>query len=289
MTLLRAALREPLVHFLVIGAAVFALYTVNRDPAPTLRDRIVVSEGQVQQLVVVFQGTWQRPPTPEELRGLVDSHVKEEVYYREALKLGLDRNDTAIRRRMQQKMEFLIEPPAAELEPTEAELEAYLAAKRERFRVEPRIAFRQVYLNVDKPGLPAPQRASLLLDELRRNGKIVTGDDATLLPAAMQAAPLRLIARSFGEDFAAALPDLPVGEWSGPVASTYGLHLVRIESLVEGYDPPLAELRHLVLQEWQYEKRQAYAAEEYRRLREGYDVILPEVLLPAAPAGEAAR
>ena len=110
MTFVSRLIREPLVHFILIGALVFGTYALIGKNADELRDRIVVTEGRVQQIAQVFAKTWQRPPTPEELRGLVDAYIKEEVYYREALKLGLDRDDTLIRRRMQQKMEFVTEP-----------------------------------------------------------------------------------------------------------------------------------------------------------------------------------
>lgn len=270
-------LHEPLVHFLVIGAAVFGLYAAIDGPETVPRERIVVSEGRVQQLAQVFARTWQRPPTQEELRGLVEGYVKEEVYYREAVKLGLDRDDTAIRRRLQQKMEFLIEPPADELQPGDGELEAFLAANRARFRVEPQFAFHQVFISAEKPE-PAALRAASTLKDLRAAG---AGSDAerfgdpTLLPSEMPLAPLRLIARSFGESFAETLATLPGDEWQGPVPSPYGLHLVRVTQMSEGYDPPLKEVRAEVLQEWQHQKRQAYAAQEYQRLREAYEIVLP--------------
>ncbi|MGB6907241.1 MAG: peptidyl-prolyl cis-trans isomerase, partial [Methyloceanibacter sp.] len=137
MTFLSKIAREPLVHFVLIGAAVFGLYAlVSGDERDNARDRIVVTEGRVQQLAQVFAKTWQRPPGPEELRGLVDAYIKEEVYYREALKLGLDRDDTLIRRRMQQKMEFVTEPGDALLQPDDATLQAYLDDHKADFRVE---------------------------------------------------------------------------------------------------------------------------------------------------------
>jgi len=280
MTLAAKVLREPLVHFLVIGVAVFAFYSLvlPEDEAAPPRGRIVVSAGRVAQLREVFARTWQRPPTPEELRGLVDGFVQEEVYYREALKLGLDRDDTVIRRRMQQKMEFLIEPAEAALQASDAELEAFLAAHREDFRIAPRIAFRQVFFSPEKREPPAVQRAAATLDELSRAGPGVAlreHGDPTLLPAEMPLTSALVIARSFGEGFAAQLGDLPEGAWRGPVASPFGLHVVLVTTRIAGYDPPLAEVRAAVLAEWQHRRREDFAEQEYRRLLEGYDVILP--------------
>lgn len=277
LPLLAKALREPLVHFLVIGAAVFVLYGLVAPEGETAapRERIVVSEGRVAQLATLFTRTWQRAPTEEELQGLVEGYVKEEVYYREAVKLGLDGDDTVVRRRMQQKMEFLIEPPEEVLQAGDAELQAYLETHREVFRAAPQVTFRQVFVRAGEGREAALERASLLLDALRGGAPDGAAGDPSLLPGEMRDTSLRLVARNFGEDFAAALAELPAGAWHGPVASAYGLHLVRVEDLTAGYDPALDEVRDLVLQAWQHERRQAFAEEAYRRLRTGYEVVLP--------------
>ncbi|MGE5138678.1 MAG: hypothetical protein ACM3JD_04385, partial [Rudaea sp.] len=168
MALLSKIVREPLVHFVVIGAAVFGLYALvsggNREAA---RDTIVVTEGRVQQLAQVFAKTWQRPPTRQELHGLIDAYIKEEVYYREAIKLGLDRDDTLIRRRMQQKMEFVTEPSDEILVADDIALQAFLDTHKAEFRVEPRIAFDQVFLNAEKPGDATAVRAKHTLALLK--------------------------------------------------------------------------------------------------------------------------
>ena len=147
------------------GVRVYAL--LSSDDREEARDKIVVTEGRVRQLAQVFAKTWQRPPTPEELRGLIDEFIKEEIYYREAIKLGLDRDDTLIRRRMQQKMEFLTEPADELLVADDVTLQAFLDANKAEFRIEPRIAFRQVFLNPDKAGEPAVIRAKQTLDVLK--------------------------------------------------------------------------------------------------------------------------
>lgn len=241
-------------------------------------DKIVVTEGRVQQLAQVFVKTWQRPPTPEELRGLVDAYIKEEVYYREALKLGLDRDDTLIRRRMQQKMEFVIEPSDEVLVADDAELQAFLDAHKAAFRVEPRLAFDQVFLNPKKAGEPAAVRAKHALGVLKvSEPSAVPPDvgDPTLLPASMPLSPLNGIARNFGETFAANLTDLPEEEWAGPIKSPYGLHLVRVTERVDGYDPKLAEVRDAVEQEWRERKRDEFQDQTYDELLAKYDVVLP--------------
>lgn len=287
MSVLSKVIREPLVHFVLIGAAVFGFYALMAgDGQEDVRDRIVVTGGRVEQLAKVFERTWQRPPTPEELRGLIDAFVKEEVYYREALKLGLDRDDTLIRRRMQQKLEFLTEPNDEALQADDATLQTYLDANRATFRVEPKIAFDQVFLNPDKPGEAAPVRARKSLEVLKASepGDVPADvGDPTLLQGSMKLSPLSLVARNFGDSLAAKLTDLPENEWAGPIESPYGLHLVRVIARVDGYDPALAEIRDVVKQKWRADKRDAFQDQAYDQLLSKYDVVLP-----AAPETEAA-
>ncbi len=279
MTALLKLIREPLVHFVLIGAGVFGLYAlVSGDEPEAARDTIVVTGGRVQQLAQVFAKTWQRPPTPEELRGLVDSYVKEEVYYREALKLGLDRDDTLIRRRMQQKMEFVTEPSDALLQADDATLQNYLDANKTDFRIEPKIAFDQVFFNPNKPGQEAPVRAEQALEILKmaQPGESPSDvGDPTLLPARLPLSSLSGVARTFGDAFAANLTDLSENEWSGPIKSPYGLHLVRVTERVEGYDPDLDDIRDAVLQKWRTETRDAFQAQAYDDLLARYEVLLP--------------
>lgn len=279
MTVLSKIIREPLMHFVLIGAAVFGLYALMAGgKLNDARDRIVVTEGRVQQLAQVFAKTWQRPPTRDELGGLIDAYIKEEVYYREALKLGLDRDDTLIRRRMQQKMEFVTEPSDELLRADDAELQAFLDAHKADFRVEPRIAFDQIFLNPEKPGEAAPVRAKETLEALKASapGEILPDvGDPTLLPASMPTSPLSGIARNFGEAFAANLTDLPEDEWAGPIKSPYGLHLVRVTKRLDGYDPELAEVRAAVEQRWRTEKRDEFQKQSYDQLLAKYKVVLP--------------
>jgi hypothetical protein len=287
MSFVAKIIREPLVHFVLIGAVVFGLYALlsstDREEA---RDEIIVTEGRVQQLAQVFAKTWQRPPTPEELRGLIDGFIKEEIYCREAIKLGLDRDDTLIRRRMQQKMEFLTEPADEFLSADDVTLQALLDANKAEFRVEPRIAFRQVFLNPDKPGEPAVIRAKQTLDVLKASA---AGDgapdagDPTLLPTSTPLSPLSDIARNFGETFAANLTDLPEDEWTGPIESPYGLHLVRVTERVDGHDPDLAQVRDAVEEKWRTQKRDEFQDQAYDQLLAKYEIVLPSGKVELAP------
>lgn len=281
MRVLGRLLREPLVHFVLVGAAVFAAYSLFADGDETeTRDRIVVTEGRVLQLAQVFAKTWQRPPTPQELRGLVDAFIKEEVYYREAVKRGLDRDDTLIRRRMQQKMEFLSEPGEEALAADDTALQAYLDDHKDAYRVEPKLAFKQVFIDPKRSDGDAEARAAEMLQALKAGDNPDEIGDPTLLPQSVPLSPLRAVERDFGEDFAKDVSVAPEGQWAGPITSPFGLHLVRVAKREEGYDPDLDEVRDAVLRDWRNLKRQEYQADAYDQLRAKYEIVLPELESP---------
>ena len=281
-------LREPLLHFLILGAALFWLAGALGDPADGRARRIVLTAGDVEQLGAGFERTWQRPPSAQELAGLLEDRVREEIFYREALALGLDRDDTIVRRRMRQKMEFLSEDLAA-VEPSEVELESWLASHRDAFRIEPRVAFRQVFLSRDRRGERVAADALRLLGELRA-GKAgldpsALGDPLPL-PAEGEGLSASEVSRLFGGAFSARLFELAPGRWEGPVESAYGLHLVYVRERVEGRDPALAEVRDAAAREWLAERREKAREAFYRDLRSRYEV---EIAAPGALAGPAAE
>jgi hypothetical protein len=280
-------LREPLVHFLLLGAALFLLDAWLRPAtAPAGQGEIVVSEARIRSLAQNFSRTWQRPPTREELDGLVASHVREEVFYREAQALGLDRDDAIIRRRLQQKMEFVSEEAAALARPTDDELTAYLKANPDAFRTEPRATFSQVYLDPRKRGAMLDADAKRLLERLNAPGASTDlarlGDTLMLLDTQYENATQTDLARVFGADFADALVRQPTGKWVGPIPSGYGVHLVRVESLAPGGMPALADVRPLVEREWANAKRQEVAKAFYDKLRAKYRITvrIPDAAKP---------
>jgi hypothetical protein len=248
-------LKEPLLHFLLIGAALFVAYGyLNREEETDPQD-ITVSAGHVEHLASTFAKTWQRPPTQDELKGLIDQFVKEEILSREAVKLGLDQNDAVIRRRLQQKMEFVTEDLLATAEPTDAELSDYLAKHPDAFREEASYTYKQVFLNPERRGDSIESDAAKLLTELKSGADASEAGDTTMLPSSMEKARHSQIAGSFGRDFADALGRSTIGEWTGPVASSFGLHLVLIEEKTAGRLPGLAEIRDVVRREWENDRR----------------------------------
>ena len=270
---MKAWLREPLLHFLVIGALLFALnrFVAGEEEGPK---EIVVTEAQVQAMATNFAKTWMRPPTPAEIKGLLKDYVREEIYYREAIAIGLDRDDTVIRRRLRQKMEFVSDDLAAAREPTEAELEAYLEANPGRFVDPPSLSFRQVLFSTDRRGESALADARRELDALNGGGEggAVPAGDPSLLPAEMTKVTPRDVGNVFGEAFAAEVEDAPVERWIGPIESPFGAHIVRLSARVAGRLPPLADIRNVVLREWQATQQDEANEAFYRGLRRKYDV-----------------
>jgi hypothetical protein len=268
-------LREPLVHFLLLGAALFAAYGWLNPGDGSAAGDIVVTEGRIRNLTDTFARTWQRPPTAEELDGLVEDYIREEVLYREGVALGLDRDDTIIRRRLRQKLEFISEDEANAIEPTDAELAEYLAKNADDYRVESQLTFTQVFLDPSKRGDQFESDAAALLDVLRTRGDKVdpaTLGDSLMLEPRYELATESDIARLFGSEFEAALREQPIGEWVGPLKSGYGAHLVRIEARTPGRVASLAEVRDAVARDWVARRRQELLDTQYRELRNRYQV-----------------
>lgn len=274
---MKRLLKEPLVHFITLGALLFAINgALNRNSAPA-PGRIVVSQGQLAAMRDSFTRTRQRPPTSQEWEGLIRARVREEVYYREALALGMDKDDTIIRRRLQQKMEFVSDDVAAQAQPTDAELSAYLQAHADSFRMEQRFTFRQVYLNPQKHGQGLARDTAQLLAQLNRAGSkadISALGDSIMLDHAFDALPVSEVAKLFGNKFATALGELSPGQWQGPVESAYGVHLVFMSRRMEERVPTLADIRDAVRREWGEAHRLEANEKFYQNLLKHYTVTL---------------
>jgi parvulin-like peptidyl-prolyl cis-trans isomerase-like protein len=273
---MRAMVREPLLHFLLGGLALFLLFNIVSDSIRTTDDEIVVSAGQIEHMVTIFRKTRQRDPGAEELRGLIDNFITEEMLYREAKAIGLDQDDTIIRRRLRQKMEFLLDDFTI-VEPSDEHLQLFLDHNPDRFRADALISFEQVYLNEF-----SRDKAEDLLLTLQ-SGAIANPDEFSeshLLPYRFDDAPEAVIGAQFGERFKTMLFDLAVGRWIGPVESPFGLHLVRIDNIVAGYVPPLSDIRKEVERDWLADFRRTAQQEILARMRAGYTVTveMPEDL-----------
>jgi hypothetical protein len=273
---MKRLLREPLLHFVLLGAALFAALSLGPDRGRPRETEIVVSAGKIEHLAALFARTWQRPATPEELQGLITDFVREEAAYREGMAAGLDLDDTIIRRRIRQKLEFVAEDLASQAEPTDRELAAYLAAHPEDFRVDPRVSFRHVYFNPEErgDGLDSEVRDVLSLldgDPLIDAGRL---GDRILLEHSYADIPALDVANLFGAEFAAAIVEIDPGEWHGPVRSGYGMHLVFVDQRSEGRLPELDEVRDQVRREWANVRRLDAIDKFYRSLLDRYDIVI---------------
>ena len=266
---------DPIVLFVLLGAGLAFLHVKTRPPPdPGATSAIVVTDADVAWLEEAFERTRFRPPTDEELRGLVDRHIRDALLYREATALGLDREDAALRRRLAMKLEYLAKDVASAYEPTEAELQAWLDAHPERYAVDPRRAFTQVYLSTDKRGPEAEMDAAALLARLRgpRPPEATEVGDPILLESRQPPMTLAEVGRQFGQAFADALFRVPVGGWEGPLVSGFGLHLVRVDEAQPGAAAILAAVRRKVLDDVLTEKKRQAVEAFVEALRKKYGV-----------------
>jgi hypothetical protein len=276
--------REPLVHFLMIGAGLFLLFGLTRDPDTNAVSRIVVSPGRIEQLAANFERTWMRPPTEAEVTGLISEFVRDEVYYREALALGLDKDDPLIRRRMRQKLEFALEDLSAEEAPSDEVLLDFLQQHQDRFTIKARVAFEQLYLNPDNhQNLKAD--AESILASLRAEAAPEGLGDPIMIGQKFALATQSEISRQFGGAFALEVFALNSEDWSGPLYSGLGVHLVRVTARQEGRLLTLAEIRDRIEREWQAQRRKEFKDKAYQKLLEGYEVVIEPPLASNTSTG----
>jgi hypothetical protein len=275
-------LNEPLVHFLVIGALLFGLYSLlNPQEMGVSDNRIVISAGDIERLSANWSKKWNRPPTAAELRGLVDAYIREEVYYREAIALGLDRNDTILRRRMMQKMEFLSNDLADLSIPDETALEQYFLANQQKYEQPARISFSHIYFSFDRRGDRILDDAKKVLTDARASttsgSRLLEQGDPFMHQYDFTSESSFEITRLFGQGFAEQIFQLEAGDWQGPVQSGYGLHLIRVNEKVAAQVPELATVIDKVRTDLMFEQRQTANDEIYKRFRERYEIVVEEV------------
>jgi len=271
---LTSFIREPLVHFLLIGAALFVLNGLVSEDAPESDNRIEVTDGTVARLTEGWVKTWQRPPTEAELRGLIDGHIREEVFVREALALGLDADDVIIRRRLAQKMEFITEDLGRLATPKDSDLQQFFEEHPELFREPARLSFRQIYFNIDSRADAAADARSVL--ESLRAGKAIdpgsTGD-RLMLDSNYELATERDISRMFGTQFAAALFAAEATGWQGPFASGYGMHLAEILNRREARMPEFTAVHEAVKIAWLDAEQERTEKAVFERLKSRYEIM----------------
>jgi hypothetical protein len=262
--------REPLFQFLVLGTALFALFHLVGSKKAEAPERLIVSSAQIANLADGFARTWQRPPGKEELQGLVDDYIRDEVFYREGRAAGLDRDDVIIRRRVRQKMEFFAED-AFTPDPTEEQLATYFQSNPERFKTEDHVTFRQVFLSATRRAGTIDSDAKQIADVLARANAAV---DTTALGEEFKAVSQLEMAGVFGDGFGKRLSVMEPGRWQGPITSSFGRHFVYVSERISGSLPPLDAVREAVRREWSNARRLEAEQKLYASLRQRYEIVV---------------
>jgi len=272
-------LREPLLHFLFIGTAIYVLFAVFAEPSQEADDdTLVVSAGEIEWMQTSWQQRWNRPPTEEELDGLIQQYIRETVLYREALTMGLNQHDQVIRRRLAQKLEFLAKDLVALTPPTEEELQAYFATHQDRYREPPLYTFTQVFVDPDKRGDATLADAEKIKATLIAQGEAIEdpgalGDGFMLQSYFPEKDPTE-IQKAFGSGFAESLIGLAPGQWHGPVLSGYGTHVVYVSHVSEPPAPVFEDVRERVIEDWKTDKGEELNEAFYANLRDRYTIVI---------------
>jgi parvulin-like peptidyl-prolyl isomerase len=278
---LKRWLREPLLHFLLIGITVFAVYGYThrgRGGVESSR-QITLSLDELGQMDLYFESQWHRQPTPAEFQAMLEDKVREEVLYREALAMGLDKDDTIVKRRMAQKMQFLAEDVAAAHEPSTAELKAWFEKNSNKFALPSRYSFRHLYFSPDKRGKNAQEEAAKTLAKIAgqpEDSKLaVSLADRFMFQDYYGDRAPEALAKEFGPQFVVALEKLKPGSWQGPIESGYGWHLVYVDTVIPGRIPAFEEMEPDVKTAWLGEQKATAWQKAYAEMRAKYVVLLP--------------
>jgi peptidyl-prolyl cis-trans isomerase C len=277
--MLLRALREPLLQFLLVGLALFGAWH-GLQPADTRgpADRIVITDDDLKQMTAVWVSQGRPMPTAQQLQGLIDVKVREEVLYREALALGLDKDDAIVKRQLARKMDFLAEDLSKLEEPKPDELRAYYEQNKPRFALPGRVSFRHVYFSPDRRGAQAradAQAALATLADQPIDAAAAAGGDPFMFHAFYGDRSLDVVAKEFGPPFARALAGIAPGAWTGPVESGYGWHLVFVDAMTPERVPDFDEIEAEVRTAWVEDKREQTRARLYEAMRARYEVVLP--------------
>jgi PPIC-type PPIASE domain len=280
MTIAPEPSRKPFLYA-AIGAAVFLLLYVlfTVDPNWQPGTQVVVTIDQQQRLAADFEHTWQRKPNDSEMSDLLDAFVREEMAWREAMRLALGRDNADIRRRLQRQLESLAADEAIRIPPTREELQTFLNERADDFRVDPTLTFRQIYFDNTDKVIGADASARFMLGTLRNQDmpeNISTLGDPSALPAIIDQLSGSEVGLLFGSAFAATLSAAPLGEWVGPIPSLHGLHLVYIEARVAGRIPVLDQIESAVEEKWRAARRSVAIQDMYKRLAKNYEVTIEQ-------------
>ena len=264
-------IKDPSVHFALIGALLFGVNSLFQGGDAENSEEILITQQRIAHLAAVFERGWQRPPQQEELQGLIDDFIREEVLYREAVKMGLDKDDTVIRRRLRMKMEFLAKDLINAIEPNEQVLKSYYQQHIDKYTLPARYSFEQIFLDGEQRREVA-EDARILLTKLTAGADPQKLGDSNLLQRSFKEISSERIDRLFGSDFSLQLLDLPAHDWIGPLTSAYGEHLVRITSYQPQQQVEFADIRADVLRDWQLDEQKNILQVQYETLLGNYRI-----------------
>ena len=272
---IKTLLREPIVPFIFIGSVLYLLQALVFSTDSSAPKQIKVTSEQLKQLEVGFSNTWMRAPLENELEGLIANYIRNEVFYREALAMGLQENDQVIQNRLRQKLELLMDNLASVNVPSQQMLEAYLQENANDFKGDYQLSFVQVFINPEKHS--DPQGVALkLLKQLQEGARPEDLGDRTLMGYSFPDYSQTDVGRRFGSDFSRQVIQEEPGAWTGPLYSGMGLHLIRIDHFENGTMPELSEIRSSVEREWMARQKSEFKAAAYEKLLEGYDVQIQQ-------------
>jgi len=277
-------LKEPLIQFLILGAAIYGAYAVFGTPEEDYRDTtILVDSNRIDSMISEWERRWNRPPTRQEIDGLIQQYIKEDVLYRQAVAMGLNEDDPVTRRRMAQKLEFLTSDLSSMQEPAEGELEQFFVQNQESYQDPDMISFSHIFFDPDARENATLVDAEATLARLREKGEpgqeISELGDRFMLQNYFASATEMDIRRQLGSGFSEVVMELEPGQWHGPVLSGYGVHLVYVYDYFAAPVPVFKDVQARVLEDWHAKKREEFNAEFLENLKGRYEIVIDE--LPA--------
>jgi hypothetical protein len=273
---------EPLIQFLIIGAGIYGAYAMFGTPEEDFRDTLVhVDSNRINAFISEWESRWNRPPTREEIDGLIQSYIKEDVLYRQAVAMGLNEDDPITRRRMAQKLEFLTSDLAMMVKPAEGVLEQYFVDNSEAYQAPDRMTFCQVFFDPDSRGDSTLEDVAEALLKLQAAGvpteESMQVGDGFMLQSDFVSVTATEAARQMGTGFVDAVVQLQPGLWHGPVLSGYGVHLVYVYSYEKSPPAVFEDVQAAVLENWQFEQREQFNADFLENLRTRYEIVIDEI------------
>ncbi|MGD8640828.1 MAG: peptidylprolyl isomerase [Gammaproteobacteria bacterium] len=275
---MQRVIRDPLVHFLLFGALLFVAYYALNPPETSANDQIRITQNDIERFEKIFQKRWQRSPTQQELQGLISAYIKEEVLYREALEMGLEKDDTIVRRRLAQKVEFLITDLSVPAQVDDKTLRAFYENNTDRYTRGATFSFRHIYFKPAQRSESTLDEAEAALQTLQTTqvGLNVSDElgDRWMFDSLYRHRSTDEIAREFGTQFSEALDTLTTGSWQGPIRSGYGWHLVYIMDHESEGVYPLDQIRERVKNDYLYDLRQRQSQAVVEKLKSRYEIVI---------------